>query len=76
MTDTLVEELFEECPKRDRCPHIRKDKSGPYCARDLNKGMSVLQERRNVCCYASLQLWCLDKDRFSKCIWYQGEPFR
>jgi len=73
----LIEELFASTSAEKRCEHIRRDKTGPYCARDLKEGESVIGfARRNICDPASLQLWCLDKERCNKCIWYNGEPFK
>jgi len=72
----LIEELFLTVPVERRCPHIRLDDIGPFCAKDIEEGKMVGIARRSVCDSASLQLWCLDKDRCEKCIWYQGEKFQ
>ena len=71
----LVDELFAEVPQEKRCPHIRKDVLGPYCAKGLEVGKEIGVSRRAVCDHLSLQLWCLDKERYSICIYYRGEPF-
>jgi hypothetical protein len=73
---SLAERLFLESTENSRCPNLRRDQLGVYCARDLKSGEKIIQGRRNVCDHISLRLWCLDKGRYSKCIWYQGEPFR
>lgn len=66
----LVDELFAEAERglRAKCPHIRKDGIGAYCARGLKNGESVTQdsERRTMCDVYSLQLFCLVRD-FEKC---------
>jgi len=73
---SLAEELFLESNEKKRCPHIRRDEGGVYCARDLKQGEIIVSDRRNICDHLSLQLWCLDRKRYSKCIFYQGEHFR
>ena len=70
----LIEGLFEKVPVGDRCPHLKKDNIGPYCSKDLKRTM-ISESRRVVCGNASLQLYCLDKSRFSKCIWYMRGGF-
>lgn len=70
----LVNELLAESNIEDRCPHLREDSFGCYCSKNLD-GPVVLDVRRRVCDTASLQLWCLDKERYNICIWYNGEPF-
>jgi len=73
----LVEKLLGEVPYGLRCPHLVEDPEGqPYCMKGLNKGEEISEQRRMVCQSASLQLWCLDIERSSNCIWYNGEPFR
>jgi len=72
----LTLELLAGSNPEDRCPNFRTDSIGPYCGRDLIQGEKITDERRGVCDNISLQLWCLDKDRYNICIWYQGEPFR
>lgn len=67
--------LIESTPAEQRCPYLAKDTFGPYCSKDLAPGSVPSGQRRNICDHLSLQLWCLDKDRCHKCIWYQGEPF-
>ena len=74
--DRLVEELFINSPEKIRCPYIRRDENGPYCAKNLKEGSKIVEERRLVCDVYSLQLWCLDKDRCHNCIFFNGEPFR
>ena len=71
----LVDELFEGVSVADRCPFIKKDELGPYCAHDLLTAEPIGESRRLVCDVYSLQLWCLDKERCSKCIHYTGIGF-
>jgi hypothetical protein len=75
LDDDLREELLFQSPIEYRCPHLRRDRKGCYCGMDLKIGGDISDERRRICDNASLQLWCLDKDRYSLCIWYRGEPF-
>jgi len=67
----LIEELFNDVPERGRCEYIRRDNAGPYCAKNLKGWIS--DTRRMICDTASLQLWCLDREKCGKCIYYQGE---
>ncbi len=67
--------LIEQTPSEERCPYLRSDSDGPYCGRNLQENTHISNSRRMVCDCASLQLWCLDKERALKCIFYQGEPF-
>ena len=71
----LTLELLSESNPEERCPNFRTDDIGPYCGRDLSQGEPVIEIRRDVCSNASLQLWCLDKEKYHICVWYNGEPF-
>jgi len=71
----LTLELLTESQPEDRCPHFKIDSQGPYCSRDLRDGEEIANIRRRICDNASLQLWCLDNERYHLCIWYKGEPF-
>jgi len=71
----LTNKLLSESNPQDRCPNLRIDNQGPYCGRDLKEGEKISEQRRMVCGNYSLQLYCLDKNRCSICIWYQGELF-
>ena len=72
----LRDKLLAERDIRNECPNLRTDSKGPYCGRDLTEGQNISDERRRICDNYSLQLWCLDRDKFHVCIWYQGEPFK
>jgi len=74
-TMNLVARLFRESANSRVCPNIKRDSTGPYCARDMEPGEEITEQRRMLCDHLSLQLWCLTKDRYKKCIWYQGEKF-
>ncbi len=54
LEDDLREELLAESPVEYRCPHLRIDRDGPYCSRDLEEGMAISDERRRICDNASL----------------------
>ena len=71
----LTNKLLNESNLENKCPNLKVDKIGPYCNRDLKEGEPPSKQRREICDNASLQLWCLDKDRYNICIWYKGEPF-
>ena len=66
----LIEELFASVAIENRCEYIRKDETGPYCSQELVEGKYITPARRLICDTASLQLWCLDKERCNKCIQY------
>ncbi|MBS3079085.1 hypothetical protein J4218_03115 [Candidatus Pacearchaeota archaeon] len=76
----LVLGLLRESKVEYRCPHFCTDEIGPYCGRDLTEGQhthsNISSGRRIICDSASMQLWCLDKDRYDNCLWYRGEQFR
>ena len=72
----LTDQLISESDPKNRCPNFGIDSKGPYCARSLVPGEIISDQRRMICDNYSLQLWCLDRDRFNVCIWYRGEPFR
>lgn len=69
----LVKKLLAEVEEDRRCPNLRVDSEGPFCAKDWNQGETIKDERRYLCDTASLQLWCLDIERCEKCIYYKGE---
>lgn len=61
----LVLELWQESTSDNRCPHVGHD--GKTCRCDaVGAEASEL-----VCGHASLQLWCLDGERYPLCIFYQ-----
>ena len=67
----LIEEIISAVPEEHRCPYLAKDDISPYCANGL-KSQAITEERRMVTDIASLQLWCLDKERCNRCIYYQA----
>jgi hypothetical protein len=67
---SIIEELFAKADLTRCCPNIRRDSEGPYCAIQLKEGEPISEERRMVCDVASLQLWCLDPDRYNRCVVY------
>lgn len=72
--ENFINSLFGEVAPENRCPHIRKDDSGAYCANGLKVGEPVSDSRRMVCDHYSLQLWCLSKKDYKKCIYfYEGK---
>ncbi|MEK6886120.1 MAG: hypothetical protein AABX17_04090 [Nanoarchaeota archaeon] len=72
----LVEELFASVSTEERCPYIRKDKIGAFCANGLEGDFVPENSARRIACDPlSLQLWCLDKLRCDKCIFYNLKPF-
>jgi hypothetical protein len=72
----LIRELFGESAGKAHCPNIGRDEHGrPYCAKGLTYGDNIPESHRRICDTASLQLWCLDKRRYIKCIFFNGEPF-
>jgi len=69
----LAQELTDGTSEKGRCPNLRTDKVGAYCAKDLNAGELISEMRRMICDTASLQFWCLDSERCKNCIYYLGE---
>lgn len=62
--------LIETSAPADRCPHLRVDGVGPWCAsvREHIPDAPGESASRNVCDSASLQLWCLaGAGRWGKC---------
>ena len=66
----LIEDLLANSPAQDRCPHLKTDNVSLYCSNQLTG--EVIEKRRGVCDSYSLQLWCLDKERFCKCLFYNN----
>ena len=53
------------------CPHLKFDGEF-YCGKSFQAGeLFLMSYRRSVCDMASRDLWCLDDERFGKCIIYQ-----
>ena len=70
----LIDQLFEETKDKERCLHLERDKRGlPYCTRGLDTNTQPGQGRYLVCDPSSLQLFCLDSQRATICIYHQGE---
>lgn len=61
----LVLELWQESTPDNRCPFVNHDGETCRCS-VVDKESSQL-----VCGHASLQLWCLDGERYPLCIYYQ-----
>jgi len=74
MSTELIEKLFTETSKEKRCPHLCRDDVGPYCSKGFKSGSTISEKRRMICDAYSLQLWCLSKEDYDKCIFYKGEP--
>lgn len=62
MCNQLIAELWAQ--STERCPYIRYDGSTCFCCA-VNSS--------EVCDTASLQLWCLDGERYHKCLFYPKE---
>jgi len=64
----LVRELWDASAPEKRCPHVGYHGGKCRCAA-VDEGAAEM-----VCDTASLQLWCLDGERYPKCLFYpQGE---
>ncbi len=62
----LVDELWSASTPSTRCPHLNRDAQGCVCC-----SLGCLDAiRRLVAHHLSLQLWCLDAERFDKCLFY------
>ena len=49
MGKTLAQELTDGTSEKGRCPNLRTDKVGAYCAKDLNAGELISEMRRMIC---------------------------
>ncbi|MGC9309359.1 MAG: hypothetical protein ACP5D2_01540 [Candidatus Nanoarchaeia archaeon] len=65
-------DLIARTREEERCKYFRVDDDGPYCNKGLKEGEKISERRRMICDNFSLQLWCLDKARCHKCLYYQG----
>lgn len=63
----LVRELWEQSSPALRCPHVSYNGTNCRC------GAVDEQSAETVCDTASLQLWCLDEERYPLCIFYPKE---
>ncbi len=72
-----MRELWSQSEGQPRCPYIAADDHSCFCKKDHpNFGCSaetINESRRIVCDTASLQLWCLDGERYHLCMIYQGK---
>ncbi|MDP4039711.1 MAG: hypothetical protein Q8P57_03975 [Candidatus Pacearchaeota archaeon] len=73
--DDKVSNLFEESKGKSVCPFIERDGLDAYCSKGIASGEKIQEGRRMVCDIYSLQLWCLNPEKYEKCIYYLGEPF-
>ncbi|MEK6854829.1 MAG: hypothetical protein AABX73_01265 [Nanoarchaeota archaeon] len=71
-SDKLVKDLFISSKEESRCPHIRMDERGAYWANGLGENTNIWEERRMVCDFYSLQLWCLHPKKYNRCIYFQN----
>src|SRR5262249_36354258 len=63
----LIDELWAELPHA--CPYVNHDERGCFC---LSPTLPEEAERYTPCDTASLQLWCLDEERYTRCHFYPG----
>jgi hypothetical protein len=65
MTETdLIRELWDASSPEHRCPHVS------YDGRRCRCGAVEEQAVEAVCDTASVQLWCLDGERYPLCMVY------
>lgn len=74
--EKLEDQLFREVQGKSTCPYIKRNCEGAYCGKDLKEGEKVSRSHRIVCDISSLQLWCLDANKYDKCIQYKGDSFQ
>ncbi|MEK6858991.1 MAG: hypothetical protein AABX53_03725 [Nanoarchaeota archaeon] len=68
--DKLALALLKNTPVEDRCPHLAQDVERlPYCAQGLGNKLPSF-ERYNACEPLSLQMWCLDRENCTRCVYY------
>jgi hypothetical protein len=60
----LMREMWVQSSPKNRCPHVSYNGAKCCC--------SVVEESEAafVCDTASLQLWCLSRERYRTCIFY------
>ncbi len=73
--EILEDKLFKEFEGKSKCSYLARNCEGAYCSRGLQEGEKPSFSRHVVCDVMSLQLWCLDPERYQKCIYFQGESF-
>lgn len=64
----LIRELWEGSSAPHRCPHVS------YNGQRCRCGAVDERSAELVCDTASLQLWCLDGERYPKCIFFKERP--
>lgn len=63
----LIRELWDASTPAHRCPHVG------YNGQRCRCGAVEEQAAEMVCDTASLQLWCLDGERYPLCLFYPKE---
>jgi hypothetical protein len=65
----LVHELWNE--RQHACPYLAHDEQGCYCR---SPTFPQLGDRYMPCDYASMQIYCLDGDHYTRChFWPAGD---
>jgi hypothetical protein len=65
----FIHELWRD--HQHACPYLRHDEQGCYCT---SPGLRAQADRYMVCDHASLQIWCLTEDHYTKCcLWPAGD---
>ena len=71
--DKLALVLLKNTPIENRCPHLAEDAEKlPYCTQGLGDELPS-SERYNACEPISLQMWCLDRENCTNCIYYRAK---
>lgn len=71
--ERLIERKFVEVKQnKEICPFLKIDNEGYYCAKNLKHGEEIIYERRIVCDRCSMEIFCINKERYVKCSFYQG----
>jgi hypothetical protein len=69
----LIDELWAERPHAC-CPYVRHDERSCWCASPTLPEAAAGVDRYAPCDTASLQLWCLTEQRYTKCcLWPAGD---
>ena len=70
-TERLTEISFAKAAlETHRCPYLRSDSIGFYCAKDLKLGEKIDDDRRVICDASSRLAWCSSEQKYEECTFY------
>lgn len=68
MIDTFSLTIINEAPQNEHCRYLIVDERGPRCS---SSSLPDEDSRRAVTDSASLQLYCLNPEQHTRCIFYR-----